>query len=731
MRPLACFALGVGVGTAVWPIVQVPRWEGVLGAVFLLALAGVARSRLPMLAAGVCAGLALPASIVAGPALVGDWRVRGRVATAASGPTADVSLSAAGKRGEPLLPAQGRIRVDFAADPPPPGTAVAIEGSSSPITLTALPGEPDPAWEAARAGVVTRLRARDVMAIGWSAPPVEVGQAVHAGLLTALAGGTRAGIPTEDADLLRRTGTWHLISISGLHIGLSAMAAWAAAWLATRPIALRWRRGRLRWFCAAAATVAALAYAARAGWPVPARRSVWMVAISGACVAAGRRPDPWDLLGLGALGTLFAEPAAVGSVSFQLSFSALSGGILVAPRMMRFVPPDAHLVTRWITSAVAASVGATIGTLPIIAWRFQTLSLATPFANLWAIPTIGSIATPAVIAAQFLPIPLSHWALSLADAACTLGLGGLRLLVTPPLHPAVGCAGAFGLLVAATLRRHVLAALALAASALLLRDGRPGELVVTYLAVGQGDATLLRWPGGRTALVDGGPPGEALLLALRRLGVSHLDEVVLSHGHPDHYGGLGPVLRDLDVDAFRANAVPRDLDVTRVHSVVTSGGVPRSPFLLLGPPSGFVPADENDASLVVAVQFGSRRFLFAGDAEAPAERALLAGASTGLDLHADVLKVPHHGSRTSSTAEFLAAVHPSIAVIECGQGNRYGHPNADVLARYVGTRVYRTDSDGNITIRTDGVTLTVEQTEVPTPWRLRVPASDRHGREHR
>ncbi len=724
MRPLSLFSIGVVFGAVVWPVAQVPRVDAVVCAALLLALAFATRLRIPMFPAGLCIGLALPATIVPGPALSGDWRLRGRVATAASGPFADVALSFAAPRGEPLAHARGRVRVDFGADPPPPGTVVALEGSASPITLTTLPGEPDPAWEAARSGVATRLRARDVIAVGWSPPPLNVGDTLNSGLLTALAGGTRTGIPVEDAGLLRRTGTWHLISISGLHIGLSGMAAWAAAWLATRPIALRWRRGHLRWICAAAATLAACAYAARAGWPVPARRSVWMVAIGGICVAAGRRPDLWDLLGLGALGTLYSEPAAVGNVSFQLSFSALAGVILVAPRLLRFVPPDAHFLVRWLSNAVATSVGATIGTLPIIAWRFQSLSLASPFANLWAIPTIGTIATPAVMMAQFLPEPIAALSLDIADFACTLGLGGLRLLEAPPLHPAVGCAGAFGLALAAILRRLPVAAMAVAVAALTLRESRPSELVVTFLAVGQGDATLLRWPGGRTALIDGGPPGEALLLALRRIGIHHLDEVALSHAHPDHYGGLGPVLRDLRVDVLRARAVPSDLDVTRVRSVLTDIQVASSPFVVLGPPAGFLPPGENDASVVLAVQFGSRRFLFPGDAEGPAEAALVAESRDhALDLHADVLKAGHHGSRTSSSADFLAAVRPSVAVMECGQDNRYGHPHADVLARYheAGVRIYRTDRDGNITIRTDGTSLLVEASEVPKPWLLRTP----------
>lgn len=715
MRPVTAFAIGVVFGTVSWPAAPAPLIVASLGGLTLLLLAALSRCRLPLLPAGVCAGWALVAGVEAGPALDGDWRIRGRVVTAALGQTADVEAASAAPRGAEARSARGRIRVDFGGDPPAPGTVVLVEGAASPPRLGRLPGEPDPAWDFARAGIRTTLRARDVVRVGPDPPPVGVEGAQHSGLLRALAGGSRTGIPDEVATLLRRTGTWHLVSISGLHIGLSAVCAWGAAWLLTRPAAVWWRRGRLRWLCAAVATLAAVAWAARAGWPVPARRSVWMVAIAGICVAAGRRPDPWDLLGLGAIGTLYAEPAAVGSVSFHLSFGALAGTLFVVPRVVRFVPPDAPWFAAWVVGALATSVGATAGTLPVIAWHFQSVSWLSPAANLWAVPVIGSLATPAVMAAQVLPAPVDGWALAFADETIGIGLEGLRWLDVEPWSPAVGALGALLLVGAVFLRRSLPAAALVGAVALLLRPGPRGELQVTFLAIGQGDATLVRWPGGRTALIDGGPPGQGLLLTLRRMGIRRLDEVVLSHAHPDHYGGLIPVLAELSVGRLRAASVPREMDVSRTR--VRRDAV--SPIVLLGPPADFV-AEENDLSLVTAIRFGRRRFLFPGDAEALGEASLVVDAAmSGLDLRADVLKVGHHGSRTSTTSAFLAAVAPEIAVIPCGEQNRYGHPHPEVLARLGGVRVYRTDEDGNVTIRTDGDSLVVEREGVPQRWRLR------------
>ncbi|MFN7142410.1 MAG: ComEC/Rec2 family competence protein, partial [Myxococcota bacterium] len=217
--------------------------------------------------------------------------------------------------------------------------------------------------------------------------------------------------------------------------------------------------------------------------------------------------------------------------------------------------------------------------------------------------------------------------------------------------------------------------------------------------------------------------------------ITRLDTVVISHPHPDHTGALDAVFAEMPVGTVRIPRLPHPdedgyaalLARTRAARVIGTasrgdplgsaavpGDAARAGATLLHPRRGFdARGNVNDESLVLRVDFGARRFLFPVDAEAAAEAALSAE-----DVRADVLKVPHHGSRTSSTPAFVARVAPEVAVVPVGRGNRYGHPHAAALASYRGARVYRTDRDGTVTIRTDGRSLHVD-TNPPEAWRLR------------
>lgn len=743
MPPLPVFALGLALGGAIWPALQPPLERCVIAAVLLLGLA-LLRPRtaaLALAAAGLCAGLALPSSLPQPPTLLGDWRLKGRVATAAWGAEADVAVTAAAATGGAWAPLDGRVRVRFPGVPPPPGTGVVVEGAAGPPDLRRLPGAPDPGWALAQSRVATILRARTALRLGPPPPMPRVEGAANAGLLRAMLDGDRSGIPTDTADRLRNTGTWHLVSISGLHIGLSATVAWGIAWVLSRPLALVWRRGGLKWFCALASIAAAFSYAAIAGWPLPAIRAAWMSSAVAVCAALHRRPGAWELLAFAFLGAAWAEPAAVANAGCQLSFGALIGMLLVEQRVTRWLPPDSPAWLSFPVRGLATTLGATLGTLPVVALRFQTLSPLSPLANLWAVPLVGSVATPTLLASQILPGFLGRAALWFSDHVTSLALAGLTLFDTAPLHPATGGWGALALVGAVFLRRH-LAAWALVTCCALGLRGVPRTLTVTFLAIGQGDAALVEWPDGATWLIDGGPPGDGLLQALRRRGIRRLDKVILSHPHPDHLGGLLPVLRELPADELWIPRLPRpgeDAFSEAINATDAFRRIGARPSLLLQvlhPLAGFAgPAADpvNDESLVVRFGYGARTFLFPGDVEAAGEAALLGSAP-----RADVLKVPHHGSRTSSSAALLAAVAPRMAVASCGASNRYGHPHAEVLARYRGVALYRTDRDGNVTIDTDGESLRVRTGETPEPWRLDgrplrdpTPAPRRSGRHHR
>ena len=252
-----------------------------------------------------------------------------------------------------------------------------------------------------------------------------------------------------------------------------------------------------------------------------------------------------------------------------------------------------------------------------------------------------------------------------------------------------------------------------------------GRLHVYFLDVGQGDAILMRAPDGRKVLIDGGPSPAALLSeigALLPFWDRRLDLVVLTHPDGDHMTGLVALLERYHVtqvlDTIQADAAP---EAAAWREELAARRIPRSfaergMRLLIGdvvltvlnpgptPPPLEPRAGGNDASVVLRIDYGETSMLLSGDVESEGERKMLAA---GLPLRADVLKVGHHGSRNSTSAPFLTAVAPSLAVIQVGAGNRFGHPHADLLARLANIRILRTDRDGRIGVTSNGQRLSV------------------------
>ncbi len=741
-RPMPLLAAAVLIGLWLYPEVQPEPAQCLAGiaALALLALLallpGLRSGRAALLALGgigLLLGLLLPARLPDPPRLRGEWGLAGEVASA-GGREAILSLEAAAPHGAGWGPVRGRVLVRFPEQAPPMGSAVLVRGRAAPVDPTFLPGAPDPARRALRAGYRTRLTAREVSAPGDRPLSLDLAGAAHAGLLRALIDGDRSGIPPEVLARMQRTGTTHLLSISGLHIGLAALCCGGIGWLIGRPLALIWPWGGLRWLAAAAAVAGAGMYAEIAGWPVPAIRAVWVSAAAAGLGALHLRPDPAALLSLAMIGVLTGDPDAIHSVSFQLSFGAMIGMLLVPQRLTRWLPPDAPRWLRWPAEALAAGIGATAGTFPVTSYHFQDFPPLSTLANLWAVPLIGSFATPALLLSQLLPAPFGPLLLRLADGACGIGLWGLQFFDVAPWHPAVSFPMALLLGLAVWMRRRLLPALALTAYALWpAQPPEPDRLQIVFFSIGQGDAALVRWPDGRDWLIDGGPPGRDLLLELRRRGVRALDMILLSHPHPDHLGGLLPVAEALPVRRLRAplppDPAPDDApddapdadDFARLAALIPDArygiGDPEPGAEWLHPAPGFTgPRDPvNDQSLVVRLTWGARRFLFAGDIEAAGEAALLA---SGQDLRADLLKVPHHGSRTSSSATLLSAVQPGWALISCGFENRYRHPSPEVLGRYQGVTVLRTDRMGTVIVSSDGADLRVEAEGAPWPGDL-------------
>ena len=549
-----------------------------------------------------------------------------------------------------------------------------------------------------------------------------LGETPAAGILAALAVGDQRSISAEEWRLFNRTGVTHLMSISGLHVTLvSGLFAWLASALWRRVPALVLALAA-RKAAAIAAIIGALGYTLIAGFAVPAQRTFWMVTVVALALWAGRISTPVRTLAL-ALGVVVAlDPWAVLSAGAWLSFGAVALIFYVA-----LARGSEGEKLRWLKQALRTQWAVTLGLAPAALFLFSQISIVGPLANAVAIPLVSMAVTPLALGAAVLPLDLLaqfaawlleqmmqflEWCATLPAAvwqqhvpppwAIVLALAGVAWMLAPRGIPWRGCG------------------LALLAPALAMPPAAPphGEAWITTLDVGQGLAVVVR-TANRALLYDAGPQfsggtdsGERVIAPyLRASGVARLDALIVTHNDADHSGGAASVIENFEVDALVSSLPPShplrsavaDSRPCRRGAEWEWDGVR---FALLHPAAGDpVPRKTNDLSCVLRIATGARSMLLTGDIERASEGLLVARGARS--LRSDVLLVPHHGSKTSSSSEFLDAVAPAIAVIPNGYRNRFGHPNAEVLERYAALRVkvLRTDRDGAITVRIGGAGL--------------------------
>ena len=540
----------------------------------------------------------------------------------------------------------------------------------------------------------------------------------------------------EVRDRFAAAGLAHLLSISGLHVGIIAMALELVAGVLGMP---------RRWASGGSLLVVAV-YVAVIGAPPPALRAAARLGVRAFSRALPRPTSPWAVLALGSAAPL-ADPWVARQAGWQLSVLGVAS-IACADRLVRRMAPERDEAGwgRTLVVAFAGSVIATAAAAPLVAWHFGRVSLVAPLADVAAAPLIA-VAQPVLFAALAMAW-LHPLAAFLADAAHPLlvaidwvaasaaALPGAGLEVAPSIAGAVlgGCA-ALGMLVAAASaaweRGAIVALCALAALVLLpMVPVRSGAVELHMLDVGQGDALALRTPHGHWVLFDAGPAangrdaGERVVVPYLARRGGALDAFVLSHPHADHVGGatsvecaLGPATYVDPGFAGGGDAYRASLEEARREGIAWRRVRPEDTLsidgvsiALLAPDSAWTSSldDPNLASTVAMVQYGVVRFLLVGDAESPEEAWVL--ARWGDALRADVLKVGHHGSATSSSEAFLDAVRPRVALVSVGARNRYGHASRDVLSRRArrGATVLRTDLLGTVIVRTDGHTLWLE-----------------------
>ena len=563
--------------------------------------------------------------------------------------------------------------------------------------------------------------------------------------------GDRRGVAPEVEEGFRAAGATHVLSVSGLH--LAAVAA--LFFLLVRALAARVPGLPLyvdpRAIAAAASLPAIALFTLLTGEAVATERSALMLALGMGALLVGRAASPGPTIAGAALILLVARPLQIFDVSLQLSVASVAGIALCARRLGPGGRPGESIgqrCLRWLWRFGAATLAATVATAPLCAHVFAEIAPMAPLGNLALVPLCEMVVVPVGLAgatAGAIWAPLGRWPLALAAAAARLALAiaaGFRTHAPVWVCRAPNVLETFLLIAAGTLalvaptvrggRRRLAVAAALAcavvaSSSLVIRELRrrfADTLTVTFLDVGQGDAAVIEAPGGSVMLIDGGGTRDGQFDTgarivepfLRARGISRLDVVALSHPHPDHLNGLFRILQRFPVGAFWSSGDDgRNPEYRRLVALAAARGVPApeltpralggawvaplGPFLdgrIAAPPGLTV----NDASLVLRVAFAGRSVLFAGDLEADGEGELCGQQSLGQTVRSDVLKVPHHGSRTSSSDELLDAVEPELAVMSLGWRNQFHFPAPEVVARYAahGTRTLRTDRDGAVTV---------------------------------
>ncbi|KQV59359.1 DNA internalization-related competence protein ComEC/Rec2 [Duganella sp. Root336D2] len=569
-----------------------------------------------------------------------------------------------------------------------------------------------------------------------------------AGVIAALAMGDQRGISQQDWQVFSRTGISHLVSISGLHITMIAgLAAWAAGWLWRKSFFMpEWQLPLLlpaARLAVVAGFLAAWGYVALAGFGVPAQRTLYMLAVVAIAVWLDRVSAISHVLALAAGVVVILDPWAVMWPGFWLSFGAVAAILYATVGRMSLsaaadpagAPPAAPGPAAWRNAAWLArtrenlrlaaltQLAVTAGLVPLTMLLFSQVSLVSPLANAIAIPAISLLVTPLALAGSVLPDPLaapvlqcSHWLLeALLDLLQRLSVLPLAVWSAPaPGWPSFALAlGGTAWMLAP--RGWPLRWLGLACWLPPLSaqpdSPPPGALRATAFDVGQGMAVLIE-TGRHRLLYDTGPAytpetnggNRVILPYLRQRGIARLDGMVVSHSDTDHSGGALAVLGEQEVGWVASSLAPGHpiARAARRHLQCAAGqrwewdGVR---FEMLHPAAGSYAnpgLKANARSCTLRISNGRTAILLAGDIEAAQEAELVLGGADR--LRADVLLAPHHGSGTSSTAAFLAAVRPAVAVFQVGWRNRYHHPKDTVWMRYgeLGIRRERTDEAGAV-----------------------------------
>jgi len=563
-------------------------------------------------------------------------------------------------------------------------------------------------------------------------------EAKHSGIIGALIIGDKTSIDEDTKALFQRTGTSHILAISGLHIGIITGFFFSIIrWLLGRKGVLR-LSGRDKRYAALITIIFPFVFMLISGSGVSTIRATIMVTIFMLSIFFERQRDIINTIAVSALIILLIYPHSLFMPSFQLSFLCVLFIVLIMKRIYPFLKIGCRPV-RWLVLSSLATLSATIGTLPVVVYHFYGVNIFSVLHNLISIPLMCIISIPLCLIGIL--IPYGGYLIKLAGEIINLNLSLLRIMdygyIFPVIRPNLPELALFYSVLLSFIfldTRAVRYALYFIVSPLLFIqiylawDSRfNNNLCLNLIDVGMGESMLLEAPKGIRILIDGGggyrgdfDAGKNIITPiLLSKKIKTLDYVINTHPHSDHTGGLPYILKNFNVKTFVTGGYfirePGFIELIKISKDKKidiqlwregDGLILRDGMVLkvLNPPKDFTGENLNNASLVLMIIYRNASFLLTGDIESDIEKTLV---MNNMPLKADILKVPHHGSNNSSCMAFLMAVRPRLAVMSVGTGIK-GLPGKEVLKRYkeLLIPVLSTLESGFIRICTDGRRIT-------------------------
>jgi len=557
----------------------------------------------------------------------------------------------------------------------------------------------------------------------------------YTGIIKALAIGDTTDLDAQTKELFLKTGTSHILAISGSNISIVTAFFFFIARMLMRISVLMRLRGDDKKYAALLSIPFAVLFMLTAGSGIPIIRATIMITVYMLALYFGRTRHIENTVALSALMILMIYPHSIFMPTFQLTFVSVFSILLFTKTFYPYVRAW-YPVFRWSFSSVLITVSAMIGTLPIVLYHFYGVNPLAVVHNLIAVPLMCVIAMPLALVGML--IPYGEYLLRLSGEIISITLyilnhlnrGYLYPLIRPTLFETMSY---FIIIVSLfSIKKKlvrfifvfVLTPVLLIYSYTVVKDRfYNNDICFNFIDVGLGDAILVEAPQGMRMLIDGGglysgdfDMGKSILTpVLLSKKVLSLDYVINTHPHSDHYGGLLYVLNHFQVKHFvTATYLVSDPAYNEILSTAKKKNIPielwkrgdaitfnnRTEIRVLNPPQESTIENLNNRSLVINIQYGKNNFLFTGDIETAVEEELI---FSQFPLYADVLKIPHHGSKYSSSPYFLRATKPVIAVMSVGPGIK-GIPSEETLKRYekLSIPVLRTDRDGLIKVCSDG-----------------------------